>query len=373
MTPDGRAKGGEPRGGKSKDPFPVGAPDRLPAAAPLGEVFADSRKVSRFFARRDPHEILAEELGPSFGAYRARWERARTFKEIPPFPLHVDYELKRQCDLRCPMCLMGRLPENGAKAADAAAPKELSAPAVIDLIDQGAAAGQMAMGFGGLWEPLTSPAIPALVAHGRGKGLVDAMFNTNGLRLSPEVSSDLIRAGLTRLMVSLDAATEATYNLMRPGSDFRRVTFNVNELLAIRARKKSRLPLVRLSFCLTSLNEAELPAFVRLWEGKADFISVQRYGNFGGGPSGLFPKEPPLPAPSGRCAQPFKRLSVLHDGSVLPCCDLSGLSLSLGSALEGGLGPIWRGDGLRSLRESLLAGGDALPPACRRCQEKFGP
>jgi radical SAM protein with 4Fe4S-binding SPASM domain len=199
------------------------------------------------------------------------------------------------------------------------------------------------------------------------------MFNTNGLRLTEKTASDLLEAGLTRIMISLDAATEATYRLMRPGSDFALVQHNVLELLSLRKKKRRRLPLVRLSFCLTSLNEAELPAFIERWSGQADFLSVQSYGHFGAGPSRLFPGSPPLPAPSGRCAQPFKRLSVLHDGRVLPCCDLSGLELTMGRAGERSLADIWRGPEIAAIRAGLLSGGGDLPPECRRCQGKFAP
>jgi MoaA/NifB/PqqE/SkfB family radical SAM enzyme len=338
------------------------------AGRPLGQVFADSRQVSRFLASRDPHEILSGELGPAFDDYRRRWERAKAFLEIPPFPLHVDYELQRACDLRCPMCLMGRLP---AEPQGPDGPRELSPSAVEALLDEGAAAGQAAMGFGGLWEPLTSPHIARLVAYGRSKGLVDAMLNTSALRLAPAVSADLIEAGLTRLMISLDAATAPTYRLMRPGSDFGLVVSNLRELLAIRARLKRRLPLVRLSFCVTSLNEGELGAFVELWRDQVDFLSIQRYGHFAGGGPALHPKASPLPAPSGRCAQPFKRLMVLHDGRVLPCCDLSALSLSLGRLPKTTLSDVWRGEDLRRVRAGLMGEGEDLPPECRRCQGKF--
>ena len=332
------------------------------SSASLGEVFTDSRQVSRFLAKADPLAVLAAELGRPFEDYRRRWDRAKTFIETPPFPLHVDYELKRECDLKCPMCLTGRM-EN--------TPGELSLELVKNLIDQGAALGQAAMGFGGLWEPLASPHIPELGAHGRFRGLVDVMFNTNGLRLAPKVSEDLIGAGLTRIMISLDAATEATYRLMRPGSDFGLVVSNIEELLAARARKRRRLPLVRLSFCLTRLNESELPAFKARWENKADFLSIQSYGNFSEKGPNLFPKASPVSPPSGRCAQPFKRLSVLHDGAVTPCCDLSGLKLAIGRVPD--LASIWNGDAIKTLRSKLLESGDALPPECRRCQAKFQP
>ncbi|MDR1110550.1 MAG: radical SAM protein [Deltaproteobacteria bacterium] len=338
-----------------------------PGSPAIGQVFSDSRKVSKFLAKADPLEILAAELGPRFADYRRRWDLARSFREIPPFPLHVDYELKSDCNLRCPMCPMA-----GRGMGPAGGP-ELSLPAVKALIDEGLAQGQASLGFGGLWEPLLSGDLPEIIGYGRERGLVEAMFNTNGLLLDERTGRDLIDSGLTRIMISLDAARPETYRLMRPGSDLGLVEDNILAFLGLRERAKSRLPLVRLSFCLTRHNQAELGPFLERWEDKVDFFSLQSYGRFGAEAPSLFPDHSPVPPPSGRCAQPFKRLLVRHDGQVLPCCDLSGLSLGLGLAGQG-LARIWSGASLADLRRRLL--GDSpgcFPEACQDCQSKFRP
>jgi radical SAM protein with 4Fe4S-binding SPASM domain len=250
---------------------------------------------------------------------------------------------------------------------------ELTPQMVKDLLDQGLEAGQASMGFGGLWEPLLSPHLPELISYGRSRGLVEAMFNANGLLLNKDTSKALIEAGLTRIMISLDAATEPTYKLMRPGSDFKTVVNNILQLLAVRNESKLKLPLVRLSFCLTSLNHFELQAFIDHWEGKVDFFSLQYYGRYLEDAPALFPVDVPVPPPSGRCAQPFKRLQIGHDGRVLPCCDLSGLELTLGDAYRNSLKEIWEGESLRVLRQRLLGDKERYVPACRRCQSKYQP
>ncbi|MDR1051921.1 MAG: radical SAM protein [Deltaproteobacteria bacterium] len=411
--------------------FPAPGPPDIP------QVMTDSRGVSRFLAPEDPLAVLAGVLGRPFLDYRRRWDEAKNFVSVPPFPLHVDYEMLPACNLRCPMCLMAGRDKSadsldiigneaearaGKKAGEKAGEKTgkkaggnkgfsakdglktpggqeeeekeekekgrggdgsekdknnpdlktLSPAAVKTLLDEGAERGQASMGFGGLWEPLLSPHIASLVAHGRQRGLVEAMFNTNGSLLTADVSRDLISAGLTRIMISLDAATKETYKLMRPGSDLGLVEENVREFLALRDRAGSRLPLVRLSFCLTSLNEREWPAFVERWRGKADFFSLQSYGRFSPDSPALFPRQRPVPVPAGICAQPFKRLLVRHDGRVLPCCDLSGLPLELGG-MEDGLETVWRGEKLAALRARIRGPEKGLPRCCRECQGKYEP
>lgn len=331
----------------------------------------DSRRVSRLVSDRvDPVAVLSAEIGPAFAEYRRAWEAARTFQKQPPFPLHLDYELMFRCNLRCPMCLMS-LPA-AARNRYGQPDKQLSPDTVRGLIDQGAGAGQKAMGFGGLWEPLLAPELPDLVAYGRARGLVDVMFNTNGLLLTEETGRALIEAGLTRLMISLDAARPETYNKMRGGSDFETVTANIENFLALRGRLGRTLPLTRLSFCRTAVNEHELPAFLERWQGRVDFFSIQAYGRYDSAePPGLAEGREP-PPPPGRCAQPHKRLLVRHNGQVLPCCDASGLPLVMGNIYEQSLLEIWPGPPLAGLR-AALAGGDFSGPAatCLACQSKF--
>ncbi len=334
--------------------------------------YTDSRGVSHLEAAlADPHAVLAAELGPDYALYRRQWEAARDFLWLPPFPLQVDYELMFRCNLRCPICLMSLPAAERARYGEAR--QELSAQTVAELIAEGASQGQKALGFGGLWEPLLSPELPELVAEGRGRGLVDVICNTNGLLLSEKLSRALIKAGLTKLMISLDAVSESVYARQRPGGELREVEANINAFLALRRQLGRRLPLLRVSFCRTVLNEGELEAFVRRWTGAADFLSVQVYGRYHDGAPD-FPSSGPSAAAPGRCAQPHKRLLVRHNGQVCPCCDASGLELSLGSIYEKSLAELWRSHSLAELRRLLEAGSFSGPAEiCRRCQSKFGP
>ncbi|UQZ89745.1 hypothetical protein C4J81_11215 [Deltaproteobacteria bacterium Smac51] len=333
--------------------------------------YKDSRGVSRLMSDHiDPHRILAEEIGPAYEDYRRRWEAARTFQEQPAFPIHVDYEMMFRCNLSCPMCLMSLPPERRRVYGSAA--EALSPEKVRELIDEGARNGQCAMGFGGLWEPLLSPAIPDLVAYGRSKGLVDALFNTNGFFLTEDTGRALIDSGLTKLMISLDAASEEVYAQMRVGSDFNTVASNIEKFMNLRARMNSRLPLVRLSFCRTALNEHELEPFLERWHGLVDFFSIQAYGRYESADPPGFPADWLAPPPAGRCAQPHKRLLIRHNGDIMPCCDASGTQLVMGNVHKDSLFEIWNGPKLAELRQRLGAGDlKGLAASCQACQDKF--
>ncbi|MGL4208757.1 MAG: radical SAM protein [Candidatus Adiutrix sp.] len=333
--------------------------------------YGDSQGVSHFIAMGDPNDILAEEIGPEFIHYRQLWEAAKNFKLSPPFPLHIDYEMKFKCNISCPMCLMSLPPPLRRPYGDET--QELTFDTVAELITHGASCGQKSMGFGGLWEPLLSPHIPQLVTLGRKMGLVDAMFNTNGLRLNEKIGRQLIKAGLTRLMISLDATTPEVYDQMRPKSDFATVITNIKNFLKLRRTMNSRLPLLRLSFCRTAINEHQLDDFKKQWVGEVDFLSIQNYGRYDTISPPDFPKTQSGPKAEGLCAQPFKRLLVRHNGFVWPCCDASAaLGLVVGNIYDKSLADIWHDAPLADLRKTLTQRGDGGPNTiCHKCAAKF--
>jgi radical SAM protein with 4Fe4S-binding SPASM domain len=250
----------------------------------------------------------------------------------------------------------------------------LRLPEICRIISEGAARGQRALGFGGLWEPLMFRGLPEVVSFARERGIIDLILSTNGSLLTRELSRELIAAGLTRLMVSLDAAGAETYRLMRPGGELAPVEENIRVFLEERKRSGKRLPLLRLSFLVTSLNEAELPAFASRWRGLADYFSVQRYGFYRGKSRlALFPQRGVSPpAKFAVCEQPFKRMSVRHNGDAVLCCDLSGAGMPAGNIRSSSLAEIWGGPFAASLRESLKSR-KTLNSVCRACQSKYAP
>ena len=338
---------------------------------------ADSRRISRLISsKRDPNEIIAEQVGPKYWDYRRAWDLARTFQLRPPFPIHVDYELSFRCNLKCPICLMSLPLDERRRHGDPA--QTLSLDTIKGLLDEGAAKGQMAVGLNGICEPLLSPDLPEIVRYARQIGMLDVMFNTNGLLLDSPMAKELIHAGLTRIMISLDAATQDTYDKIRKGSDFETVSRNIRQMVDIRNRLGRALPIIRVSFCITSLNEHELGDFIAQWQDTADFFSIQQYGNTFDGDQlsrgdRLFPVDHPYqPDATPRCGQPWKRLMIRHDGNVMPCCDASGLSLHIGNIYEQSLEEIWLGREAQALRRLHEEGRYDRHPICRRCMTKWG-
>ena len=80
-------------------------------------------------------------------------------------------------------------------------------------------------------------------------GILDIYFSTNGILLNKKISTDLIKSGLTRIQISIDAITKETYDKVRPGGNYNKIIENINEFLLIKQNLNARLPLVRVNFC----------------------------------------------------------------------------------------------------------------------------
>jgi radical SAM protein with 4Fe4S-binding SPASM domain len=312
----------------------------------------------------DPFAVMADEFGEKFTAYREAWAGATAQEAVPEFPLSLDLEQNATCNLRCLMCPMG--------SADYVNPMA-DAP-VMDvglyfrLIDEGAIHGLPAMTFGYLSEPLLRPDIADLTAHARARGVMDIRLGTNGTLLTRQTSRALIRAGLTRLEVSLDAASETTFRKLRRGGSFHRVVENIEAFLDERAAAGTTFPLLRLSFLRTGLNHHELDEFLVMWRGRADFFSIQEMIYYDQADISAEDRVDAGQVPAGfTCAQPWQRLIVRSNGDVYPCCSAYGAQLALGNANQESLFDLWHGSKIGLLREALATGRWAEIPACREC------
>ncbi|NOZ59968.1 MAG: radical SAM protein [Euryarchaeota archaeon] len=115
----------------------------------------------------------------------------------------------------------------------------------------------------GWGEPLLHEDIAEMVAIAKQQGCT-AGLTTNATLLDGELAGELIRAGLDVAGVSIAGATEETHARIRVGSSLEEVLRGVECLMEARAKLGSGKPRVVLSFMLTTLSIAELPAAVEV-------------------------------------------------------------------------------------------------------------
>jgi MoaA/NifB/PqqE/SkfB family radical SAM enzyme len=114
----------------------------------------------------------------------------------------------------------------------------------------------------GWGEPLVHPRLWDMARAARAQGC-RVSLTTNGQGLTEAVQGQVLKH-LDMIAISIDAARAATYEMLRPGADFERLTRQITSLCTRKRALRTRRPEVVLLFMKMQPNLAELPEFLKL-------------------------------------------------------------------------------------------------------------
>lgn len=301
-------------------------------------------------------------LGPEFKPYRDEWARRAKQPELGPgeFPLNLDIESVSACNLKCVMC-----PWHGNMFSSynlpAAKKDRMKMELFKRIIDEGEKYNLPAIKLNYRGEPLLHPQLEEMIKYAKDHGVIEVMFNSNGLALNDMRIRKLIDAGLNRIIFSFDGATKETYEKIRVGSNYDVVVRNIRRFVEIRDEIGLKIPSIRVQMCAQPNNIPELNIFVDMWKD-----TVNRIG------FGLL-KDPNevMNAERFPCPQIWQRLIICYDGEVRLCCgDWNGdLSAPIGNLDKySSIRDIWINNPyVKKIREMHLAGKSSEIDVCSRC------
>lgn len=327
---------------------------------------------------------------------------------LPDEPTDVVLDVSARCNLRCVMCSLsaygpGRdMPLDVARALGPSLPRFRH----VSLACSG--------------EPLLNPHILEMIAFVKRHSRASIGMFTNGTLLTPGLSIELVRLGLDRLVVSLDAALPETYAAIR-GDHFDLVMENIRSLMRAKLALGSDRPELSIGFVAMRMNIAELPAVVSLAAelGARDVRvhGLEPYGEemahqvlYGPGdcPDTFHPRRrigagdsrrsfdeairearrlgvgmllPGLEITDRRYCRPFPHVAC--DGTLRPCGELVYARpfywlgekrehghVSFGNVMEESFLSLWRSPEYRRFRRSVRRG--VFPSVCDDCLMSYG-
>jgi radical SAM protein with 4Fe4S-binding SPASM domain len=308
-------------------------------------------------------KYLENIFGNSFREYRTRWHQLTKREISTDFPNYVVVETLFNCNYSCKMCHKSvEELRNALSYTDV-----MSMDMYKRIIDECSEHNCPSVCCTGNYEPLMDRLMVERLKYASEKGILDVMIKTNGSLLSEEIADAFIENGLTRLSISLDAASEETYSKIR-SKDYKKVVENIERFLSLRDKKKVKLPVLRLSYCVTNINGFEQEAFLNLWKDKVDEISFQRFTppenreNF----KHLYPEDRKVM--DFFCSQPFERVVIRGDGNVYPCCYQT-MKIPVGNIKENSLYDIWNGDKINEYRRIVAEEQWDANPCCLECSQ----
>ncbi|MCP4872154.1 MAG: radical SAM protein [Proteobacteria bacterium] len=293
---------------------------------------------------------------------------------LPPLPPRLQIEVTNRCALGCTSCARHHWDTAANPIGDLS---EDTLDRLAPLLDSA-----IEVTVGGYGDPTEGPMLLPLVRRAKESGCSVRLI-TGGAKLTPRLIEELADAGLDRLVLSMDGATDATLRALR-GVPLRAW------LKWIRAARPLR-PIVQLNFVAQWPNIAELPALVQLCddEGVAgihafhlksytpdtlecclltDLPAAQPHFDAAAALAARLGVFLHLPNPDG-CRQPFEHLFVRHDGAVRGCC--SGLFEPadfglVAGRIEDGPEALWEAPLLQQFRAASIGDAD-FPDACTAC------
>jgi radical SAM protein with 4Fe4S-binding SPASM domain len=322
----------------------------------------------------DIEKILETEQIPKFGE-RFRQYRQQYIETIAGVktasgvqsPITLGIELLNKCNFKCSMCLTPSLDE-----PKIVIPETVQESLINQIRDQKIPAVMFGMGE----EPLLFKNFVSFVRKISDAGVMDIFLFTNGLLMNEAISTALVDMPITRVYFSIDAATPETFKRVRGKDELERVESNIKNFLRIKQIKGSRLPITRVSFCLTEQNKHEKEAFINKWRPLVDHVDIQTVHDFSRvtemsklSPQELF-RSGDEDVEGSYCGQPWEKLTVWANGDVSPCCTFHGKNLIIGNINFQTISELWNSDKINQVRKQLSSG--KLNPVCHECLSKRG-
>tara|TARA_Y100000310_G_scaffold305772_1_gene346290 strand:+ start:935 stop:2272 length:1338 start_codon:yes stop_codon:yes gene_type:complete len=269
------------------------------------------------------YSVIGGEDTKDASTQRERWGSYPTMGYVGAFPLQLDIENTSACNLRCPQCFQSD-PET--RPIYTSMPKKMFEYIIDESVRERQAALERGESHGGLdsikmqyrGEPLLTRDIHERVRYAREHHISEVMFNSNGYLLTEERSRELIDAGLSRIILSIDSHVPEVYNQYRrfkedKEGDFQQTLKNVQDLVRLKKELGVEHPIVRVS--AVEIPELDLEEYTQFWLSQGvDLVSSVALNDYSMG------KEDVVVSNEFACEQPWQRLFVLSDGVITTCC-----------------------------------------------------
>lgn len=291
-------------------------------------------------------------------------------------PLSMYIEPTRVCNFRCFYCMHStRGIQGGALDKTGFRLEHMDMDLYAKLVDEimGFPAIPKRVCFSGLGEPLANPRLPEMIRMLRKAGFegrIDVI--SNGSLLTHEMSDALIKAGISRIQISVQGLTTEKYEeICQTSVDIRKLQDNISYFY----HKKGDATIYVKIIDSILTGEGDKERFFEMFSDICDTIYVehlvimeQQMGDHGREVDTTRNLMGEVVEKRFVCGVMFYFLQVNIDGETFPC-STPGLpnSFSMGCAKEKTLQEIWNDRRRNGLIRKNLKDGYASIPACATC------
>lgn len=306
--------------------------------------------------------LWEKEQMEEYKKYRRRWENNPIKAIVERAPIHLDIETSAICNLMCPMCFCTIERQKGDKAAykGGLIPFER----YKKIIDEASDIGVCSVKLNWRGEPLMNPDIVKMVRYAKEKGILEIMINTNAVFLSDKMSRELIKAGLDKIIFSVDSVHKERYEKIRIGANFEDTISNIKNFVQINNQLEHRVS-TRVQRVLMNETDDEQQEFEEYFKDIIDVIAYEDYIPYGDKELGK--RKSFDEYPNFRCPQIWQRLLITWEGKCFMCCCSSDEQFQIGDLTSDSIEEIWHSKKLEAVREFHKLGNWHKFEKCRNC------
>ena len=208
--------------------------------------------------------------------------------------------------------------------------------------------------------------------------------STNAHFLDDDNAIKTVESGLDRLIISIDGASQATYEAYRKEGDISKVIAGTQNILKWRKALKSSTPKVIWQFLVVKPNEHEIPAVQKLakthgvdklafktaqiydYQHGSDLIpTMDTYSRYQQVADGSWRIKSDL---EDKCWKMWQSCVITWDGKVIPCCFDKDAKHSMGELDQSSFQEIWHSKPYQNFRNAILSSRSEIE-ICKNCTE----
>jgi radical SAM protein with 4Fe4S-binding SPASM domain len=232
-------------------------------------------------------------------------------------------------------------------------------------------------------EPFLNPDFLEFIKEANKRKIYTAT-STNAHFIKTETAEEIVKSGLSRLIISIDGITQQTYEDYRVHGVLNKVLEGTKEMVAAKKRLNAKTPHIIWQFLVTAKNEHETEDLKAMGKtfgvDEVRLKSIQVYDFEDGNP--LIPKNEKysrykrlsngkykMKAGLGNhCWRMWSSTVLTWDGIVVPCCFDKDAKHQLGKLDESPFKNIWKSEKYRSMRKNILIARQEID-ICSNCSE----
>lgn len=289
-------------------------------------------------------------------------------------PLFVSVEPANVCQLRCPECPVGR---GKGERLEVKGERMMSLHVWHRVLSE-IRDTSFVVQFYFQGEPLLNKDLPQMIREAHDAGLF-TIVSTNAQAMTEEMAEALVRAGLDRIIVSMDGLTEESYNAYRVGGSLEKCKEALRWLSSQKSKVKSRKPIIELQCLRLKSNEQEWAQFEQEYKAlgadRLVFKTAQLYDYADGHP--LMPTKAKysryVKGEDGKyhrrtlgkgCFRVWSGAVVTTTGEVLPCCYDKAHEYAYGNIMNAGMSELFGNEKAVAFRKAAMK---ESPEICQEC------